>query len=229
MRKHPIICLIFQFIIGVPANTEKTVFKFPQAVPPPTQLPTPLCLPVLTPRLSAIYRRLTVSPPAHVESLQDRIREDWYLLHELQIGHRYEVRVCSVATQPTKFWLDIFSFSEVAGSSELISSLTKYSERSQKEICSNIFSAIENEPVLFLRLRSTSDFVAAERTLMQHPLDVGADIILDSYLLDILPQSLIPTVALTFVIAIYAWFLSGMTWRTLQDIVIARRSKSHLE
>ena len=53
---------------------------------------------------------------------------------------------------------------------------------------------------------------------MDHPPPVDVDIILDPFLLNILPQSLGPTAIYIAIVAIGAWFLSGAVFRWLLSI-----------
>ena len=54
---------------------------------------------------------------------------------------------------------------------------------------------------------------------------VLVDVILDPYLLNIFPKSLIPTAAYLVVLAVGAWFLSSMIWNILVQVADADSSK----
>jgi hypothetical protein len=64
---------------------------------------------------------------------------------------------------------------------------------------------------------------------MLHPPPVGVDIILDPYLANVLPQSLVPSVALISALTVCAWFLSGMIWEKLQAVADVGGSKAHAD
>jgi hypothetical protein len=49
------------------------------------------------------------------------------------------------------------------------------------------------------------------------------DLVLDPYLLNIFPQSLLPTAAYIIVLAVASWFLSGFAWSKLQVFVQRKR------
>jgi hypothetical protein len=83
--------------------------------------------------------------------------------------------------------------------------------------------------LLILRVRVAADFYSTNQTLMLHPPAVGVEIILDPYILNILPRSLLSTILLVTTTAICAWFLSGMTWRSLRGIADATPSKHRKE
>jgi hypothetical protein len=53
---------------------------------------------------------------------------------------------------------------------------------------------------------------------MQNPPDVLVDIILDPFIFNIVPQSLVPTGAYILVIALLAFYLSGLVWQSLCNI-----------
>lgn len=50
---------------------------------------------------------------------------------------------------------------------------------------------------------------------MQQPPLVDVDIILDSYVANIFPKSLLPTAAYIVILAVISFFLSGTLWRVL--------------
>lgn len=50
---------------------------------------------------------------------------------------------------------------------------------------------------------------------MHYPPAVDVDIILDPYVANIFPQSLLPTAAYMVVLAVIAFFVSGTLWRAL--------------
>lgn len=62
--------------------------------------------------------------------------------------------------------------------------------------------------VLFLRIYAAADYFSPNRTLMEHPEPVAVDIILDPFVLNVLPRTLVPTVGYVVFIAALAWFLS---------------------
>lgn len=75
-----------------------------------------------------------------------------------------------------------------------------------------------DEPALVLRVRAAADFFSLNQTLMNNPPPVGIDIILDPYILNILPESLLPTAVYITVLTIGGWFLSGIISNWLHGI-----------
>lgn len=134
---------------------------------------------------------------------------------------------------PTDFWLDTFTLPQVFENPELISALADYSESHQGTTCReeqpvSRDKATHTESVLFLRIYSAADFYSTNKTLMRHPPAVGVEIILDPYLLNIFPQSLLPTGALIVVIAITGWILSGIIWNQLRSLSSGNK-KAHVD
>lgn len=66
-------------------------------------------------------------------------------------------------------------------------------------------------------MQSAADFFTTNATLMQYPPSVDVDIILDPYLANIFPQSLLPTALYIVALAIVAFFVSGLLWRALSQ------------
>lgn len=67
--------------------------------------------------------------------------------------------------------------------------------------------------VLFLRVDAAADYFTTNKTLMIHPNPVDVDIILDPYLGNIFPASLVSTAVYLVVLAVLAFFLSGQIWK----------------
>jgi hypothetical protein len=122
----------------------------------------------------------------------------------------------------------------VFDSPELITSLATYSETRQPEgeshednipNISRSFKRLEHETdklqsVLLLQILAAADYYTTNRTLMEHVPPVFVDIILDTYLLNVLPRSLVPTGVYLIVIAILSWFFAKYIARWLQ--IVAR-------
>ena len=63
--------------------------------------------------------------------------------------------------------------------------------------------------ILFLQIFAAADYYSSNKTLMEHVPPVNVDIILDPFILNVLPQSLLPTVSYIIILAISSWFLSS--------------------
>ncbi|KAF1844608.1 uncharacterized protein K460DRAFT_376262 [Cucurbitaria berberidis CBS 394.84] len=224
-----LLCIVTQ-VWTVNANVEKTVFLAPGPVTLPNVPPSldDLRLPVLSPSHSILPTQL----PVHFPSASlPRGLESWYLLRALDEGRRYEVRICWPATQPTDFWLDTYPITQVYDTPDLISSLAQYSEQLQHPTLPAQRYNKDTTPqsVLFLRIQAAASYYSTNRTLMENPPPVHVDIILDPFVLNILPQSLGPFALYVSAVAVGAWFLSGYIYRWLLSISAELPSKPHTD
>ncbi|KAF2118902.1 hypothetical protein BDV96DRAFT_366815 [Lophiotrema nucula] len=228
-----LLCVVQLWTVN--ANVEKTIFLGPPPVTLPNVHPSldDLNLPALTPAGRPVLEtQLAVQFPADAAP---RGVESWYLLKALESGRRYEVRICWPATQPTDFWLDAFSVEHVFDTPKLISSLAAYSEHRQTlEPPGSAYlsegASSSSQSLLLLRIQAAASYYSTNRTLMEYPPAVDADIILDPYLLNILPRSLAPTAAYISIVAVFAWFLSDYIYRWLLAIAAEPPpSKSHVD
>ncbi|KAF2084701.1 hypothetical protein K490DRAFT_17936, partial [Saccharata proteae CBS 121410] len=200
------------------ANVEKTIFLGPD----PLQLPDvrpgleDLRLSSLSPAKSTLRTRLPVSFAG---------KQHWFLLEDLEEGRRYEVRICWAATQPTSFWLDTHTITTVLETPDLVSALASYSESiAESVLVTERSQTAEASSSLFLQIRAAADFYTTNKTLMNSPPDVKVDVILDPFILNVLPRSLAPTGVYIVVVAVVAWFLSGVIARFISSV---GQSKPH--
>lgn len=70
--------------------------------------------------------------------------------------------------------------------------------------------------ILFLRLQAAADYFTTNKRLMSHPQPVDVDIILDPYLANIFPASLVPTALYIVILTLLSFYLSATVWRYLQ-------------
>ncbi|KAK1595996.1 uncharacterized protein LY79DRAFT_667504 [Colletotrichum navitas] len=221
--------LILAFCLDVAhANTEKVIFLGPDTMNVPNMPPTieDLRLDVLTP--DDWTKRLDLKAAFPSEDAPSGTTT-WLLLNDLTRGQRYELRVCWAATQPTTFTLDVFELSTVWDTPELISSLATYAFSRQLEQDN---SDAEDKPMqrkthehraslLFLRVLATADYFTDNATLIAQAEPVSVDLILDPFLLNALPRSLLPTVVYIVAVAILAWFLSRRILVWIQPVLAA--------
>jgi hypothetical protein len=135
--------------------------------------------------------------------------------------------------QPTDFWLDTFPITHVFNTPDLIASLADYSDKRQVlQIDSPAYAKGDvpvPESVLLLRVQAAASYYSLNRTLMEHPLPVDVDIILDPFILNILPRSLGPTAVYISFVAVGAWFLSGYIYRWLTSVAEERPLKGRVD
>lgn len=211
--------LLFAGFQQVLANTEKAIFLGPQTVNIPSAKPNldDLYIDILTPSNWSIRTHIEAEFPS--ESNQAG-KSTWLLLDNLTEGQRYELRVCWAATQPTAFVINTYELPAVFEDPELISSLFEYSMSRQPELDSDdeqkprVHEQAADEEgerhasVLFLQILAAADYFTANKTLMSQVPPVFVDIILDPYVYNVLPRSLIPTIGYIVVVAVVSFFLA---------------------
>ncbi|KAI1855914.1 hypothetical protein JX265_011997 [Neoarthrinium moseri] len=217
-------CLASLLAAATPAlaNTEKAIFLGPRAAAHATPLlggSEDLAVPVLTPEHGAIRTHLEARFPSDAAPFG---KVTWIGLEDLAEGQRYEVRVCWAATQPTDFRLDTYETDAVYGDLELRdefhSSAREYvGSRAEERPGSTQPSGRkpgQETSVLYLRILAAADYYTTNKTLMNDVPPVLVDIILDPFVFNVLPQSLVPTVGYIIVVAALSWFLARRisTW-----------------
>jgi len=73
--------------------------------------------------------------------------------------------------------------------------------------------------LLFLRILAAADYYTLDKSLMENVPPVLVDIILDPYLLNVFPKSLLPTAGYILLVAIASWFISGYVWQIVLKLV----------
>lgn len=219
-----LLVVFVQFLMLTAANVEKTIFVAPAAVEVPQDAAIDnLLLERLHPSRLTLRTFLNASFPTEDKPHGE---DTWALLEGLSPNQRYELRLCWLATQPTTFSLDTYSLTEAFGTAELITSLTTYSyvrhaQSSQADmhaLQANRFSSAggaDQSGMLFLRIQAAADYFSLNKTLMDSVPPVHVDLVLDPYLLNVFPQSLVPTAGYIAVVAVLSWFLSGWLYRQL--------------
>jgi hypothetical protein len=79
--------------------------------------------------------------------------------------------------------------------------------------------ADEFTSLLFLRIIAQADYFTTNETLMETPEPVDVDIILDPFLFNALPRSLLPTVGYVVVVAGVSFFVAKYVVAFLQGIL----------
>ncbi|KAK2879280.1 hypothetical protein FQN49_001026 [Arthroderma sp. PD_2] len=204
--------LVTLFVGLTLANVQKAMFIAPNLDEDNSLLN--IELKTLSPSAPSIREHLEAEFPTGAAPFGKR---SWFRLDGLVPGQRYEVRVCWLATQPTAFTLTTYKSSQVVQSPKLLSSMAEFAE-SHVQVKEN--DANEKRPApqettgspagvtLFLLIDTAADYFTSNKSLMADVPPVLADIILDPYIFNILPTSLVPTIGYVVATAIFAWFLS---------------------
>ena len=137
------------------------------------------------------------------------------------------------AQQPTDLWLETFPLTQVFDTPELISSLAGYSDRARTSPLQKLGYTADGsaaaQSVLFLRVQAAASYYSTNKTLMEFPPPVDVDIILDPFILNILPRSLGPTAIYISVVAVAAWYISGYIYRWILAVSKEFEEKDHTE
>jgi hypothetical protein len=75
------------------------------------------------------------------------------------------------------------------------------------------------ESILFLRIFAAADYFTLNTTLMETVPPVAADLILDPFLLNVFPRSLVPTAGWIAIVAATAWIVAGWIMRIFQAVI----------
>jgi hypothetical protein len=152
-------------------------------------------------------------------------------LHGIGVHLSGFVCLLTEAQQPTDFWLDTFPITRVFDTPELISSLARYSDRARTSPPQTLGYTADGsataQSLLFLRVQAAASYYSTNKTLMAYPPPVDVDIILDPFVLNILPRSLGPTVIYIAVVAVAAWFISGYIYRWIIAVSKEFEDKDH--
>ncbi|MCJ1259774.1 hypothetical protein MMC24_007613 [Lignoscripta atroalba] len=217
-----IVALSLSFwVLLIKANVEKVIFLAPIYIhqSPPDDYPDvyKLQLDVLSPSKSSLRTYLNASFPSLKDESQGS--ESWFILDGLRPQQRYE--------QPTAFSISTLLFPDIDESPILNTSLYSYVESRQQHrryldtTETSDYSDFEWRGQfhgLLLHIRAAADYYTTNRTLMIDVPPVKVDIILDPYILNIFPKSLLPTAAYLIVLVIVSWFLSNIIWRWLDGV-----------
>lgn len=73
---------------------------------------------------------------------------------------------------------------------------------------------------LFLRVAAAADYFTTNITLMNEVPPVYVDLILDAYIFNVFPQSLVPTGVYLLILAVGAWYLSRYIHAWLHSVAV---------
>ncbi|KAJ5963881.1 uncharacterized protein N7479_003757 [Penicillium vulpinum] len=208
------------FTAVVRANVEKTVFLAPAPVSVPSEEPDldDLGLERLSPQMPVVRTRLNASFPTNAAPGGT---DSWFFLENLNPGQRYEVRVCWLATQPTSFTLTTYPLSNDWDQS-VLTSMSNYAaarlatldptlqtnaiprRASPHSSRDPLDPAPTSDSVLFLHVRAAADYFSTDQALMEDVPPVAVDLILDPFLFNVFPRSLVPTAGWIVLITVLA-------------------------
>ncbi|KAJ2988223.1 hypothetical protein NUW58_g4091 [Xylaria curta] len=224
-------CIWIFFILPYAwGNTEKAIFLGPSLgdIVPAYPALDDLQLTSLSPDQFTIRTHLKAAFPSNEFK---HGYASWFALYNLTEGQRYEVRVCWAATQPTAFKLETYEPETVSRTPELASELSAYASTLQYNMHKYVAMPPQTQrpgmedPALLLRVLAAADFYTTNHTLMKRVPPVFVDIILDPFVLNILPRSLLPTIAYAIAVAIISCqYLNARIFATGPAVASADRS-----
>ncbi|KAF3280200.1 hypothetical protein TWF970_002952 [Orbilia oligospora] len=182
------------------ANTEKIIFSVPDS--PNSALESVIdgskfnVIGLLSPAESPEKLLLRTELPREFpsESAPHGI-DSWVHLKGLKPGARYEARICWAATTPSDFWLSVHSPLDYQYNSDV-----------------------------YLKISAIAAYYTTNATLMDRPEPVLVDIILDEFLLGVLPRSLLNVGLFIVVVAGVAWYAGSKVVQWL-DVITTKGLK----
>jgi hypothetical protein len=123
--------------------------------------------------------------------------------------------------------LDVYELDTVWSTPDLIQSLAAYSYSRQSDQDTQPGKPNVKRPeehaasLMLLRIYAAADYFTDNVSLMQSPPPVLADVILDPFLFNIVPTSLLPTAAYLIIVALASWFVARNIATWLQSIATA--------
>ncbi|KAF8455387.1 hypothetical protein BGX38DRAFT_1267308 [Terfezia claveryi] len=220
------IFLSLTFLPSALANVEKVIFIPNSPTDPPLQLtriPSNLIrLSPNSPRLSTALNLTTnITGRERDEGGNGRggegegeERATWAVLEKLNLGKRYEVRIIWAATEPAKFELGVFTAVEV-GEMGVEGLVIQGEEKGGKEEERKEANDGSQGIVMYLRVLAKKD--------PYNPDPVKIELILDPFLWNILPESLLCIGVVVVLVAGAAWWVSGRVERWLS--MVARQQQ----
>jgi hypothetical protein len=133
-----------------------------------------------------------------------------------------------VVKEPTSFDLEVFELNTVWGTPELIQSLAEYASTRQSDSGPYPQPQVHHDTsdetgersssVLLLRVLAAADYFTDNAELMMNPPPVLVDLILDPFIYNVLPRSLLPTSGYIVVVATVTWIVARWTASYLGSI-----------
>lgn len=125
--------------------------------------------------------------------------------------------------------MDTYDLPTVFETPELVTSLADFSNERQMDALEVSEPSIAKRQsfkhsyddvssTLFLHVYAAADYYTTNKTLMEQVPPVYVDIILDPFLLNVFPRSLVPTASYIILLAVGSWFLSKYISRYLRAV-----------
>lgn len=115
--------------------------------------------------------------------------------------------------------------SALLGSDSILSSITDFADSNKPASIQDEEAIVPAKPpttgsFLFLSIHAAADYFTLNETLMAEVPPVHVDLILDPYILNVAPRSLLPTMGYVTIVASIAWFLASFIRSRLLGVVL---------
>ncbi|TWU74900.1 hypothetical protein ED733_003928 [Metarhizium rileyi] len=203
--------LVCALLGSAAGNVEKLVFTGP----PPS---------IASPALPPFQLNTLTHDDLSVRTALDRIfasgqtghgHSSWLLLTNLTQSQRYELRVCWSALEPTRFDMEAYTLDAVLEKPKLLRSLSSYmasrpGAQTEKQL--------SRSSSLLVEIHAAADYFTDDARLMDSPPPVLVDLILDPFLFNVVPQSLLPTLGYLALLSITTWFVARRAASRLRSV-----------
>jgi hypothetical protein len=132
--------------------------------------------------------------------------------------------------------METYELQEVFATPHLIQSLATYSEwqlfeaplHPLQKVAARDGVRTGEQSVLLVQINATADYYTTDQALMQNVPPVLVDMILDPYVLNIFPKSLIPTAYYLIAVAVIGWYVARYATRWLKLVARTDDAKKQL-
>lgn len=176
----------------------------------------------------------TVAIPHHLPHSTSSSYQTFQISNSHKKKSRIRPKLTNHQKEPTAFTLDTYPLTTILSTPALLQSLTQHAKSAHQHQPHQI----EDQPlknsspnnnddensVLLLRVLAAADYFSHHSSLMKDPPPVLVDLILDPYLYNVLPQSLVPTVCYLIVVGVVSWFVAKWVASSLTAIASSAKS-----
>lgn len=127
--------------------------------------------------------------------------------------------------------MDVYELDTVWDTPELMQSLADYaySRQSSTDSQEDREEGERSASILLLQIKASTDYFTDDAALMRDPPPVLVDLILDPYLYNLIPRSLVPTIGFLVLVGLVGWFVARSVASKLQSIAVAGESREKKE
>lgn len=134
--------------------------------------------------------------------------------------------------EPTAFSMEVYQLSHVWETPELMVSLANYAyarlpepnleprneDGERQNLHKGDILEERTASIMLLHIQAAADYFSYDANLMKDPPPVLTDLILDPYIVNVLPRSLLPTVGYIIVVAVFTWFVARWVTASLLSV-----------